>query len=86
MNGNENPNIRNNRTNIEIWLPFTNMNDYLKAIVVIDKLYCRTKKNYKQVKSCIDILVTIIPENDLINLSSESLPIHGSFQLSLCQT
>ncbi len=36
------------------WLPFNNMNDYLKTIVIIEKLYCKTKKNYKQVKACVD--------------------------------
>ncbi len=49
------------------WLPFNNMNDYLKTIVIIEKLYCKTKKNYKQVNACVDIMVCVTPENEIIN-------------------
>lgn len=44
--------------------PFKNFEDYSKAILIIHKLYCKTKKNINEVYKCVTDLVSNISKHE----------------------
>ena len=48
--------------------PLSDINNFIKAIIIIDKIYCKTKKNYKQITECITQLVQPVEQSDITKL------------------
>jgi hypothetical protein len=47
--------------------PFYNITDFIKAVLIVEKLFCNTKKNHHEVNKCINALVENINDNELVN-------------------
>lgn len=45
--------------------PFANIHDYIKSVIIVNKLYCKTKNNIQEIHQCIQSLVGAVLETDI---------------------
>lgn len=50
--------------------PFDNIHDYIKAVIIVNKLYSKSKNNVQQIHKCIVSLVAVVAETDIIRFIS----------------
>lgn len=51
--------------NVFDYSPFENIHDYIKSVIIINKLYCKTKNNTQEIQQCIQSLVGTVSEIEI---------------------
>jgi len=54
-----------NKKTVEFILPFISIVAFLQAICIVNRVYCRTKKNYKQIQQTISALIQQITGSEV---------------------
>ncbi len=62
--------------------PFSDINQFIKALMIVSKIYCSTKQNFKQVHLYITNLITPLTEVEVQNFVQKVTlyPLHYPYQ------
>lgn len=55
-----------NKKMIDFMMPFVSVMAFLKAICIVNRIYCRNKNNYKQIQTIISQLIQAVTEPEII--------------------